>query len=193
MCLYEAIGTAILITALNLSQGDAFAIGIALFTIVVFIGPISGAHVNPAVTLSVFIKETRNQEKIGKNFVFMLFIILSQLVGAIVGTCIVYGTQSFENNLPVPGIVVLCPAEQLLAKVDDQLYCDPKDGLAAFNVFLAEMIGSFVYCAVVLSIKYHNGGADILNGLAIGGTLFGMLSTVDKITGACINPAVGLV
>ena len=57
VCLYEMFGTAILIGALNLSSGSVVAVSIALFCIAIFLGPISGGHVNPAVTLAVFIKE----------------------------------------------------------------------------------------------------------------------------------------
>ena len=65
--------------------------------------------------------------------------------------------------------------------------------MAAFNVFLAEVVGSFIFCSVILSVKYHNGGSDILNGLAVGGTLFGMILTIDKISGPSLNPAVAFV
>lgn len=57
VCLYEMIGTAVLIGALNLSGGKAEAVSIALFCIAIFLGPVSGGHVNPAVTLAVFIAE----------------------------------------------------------------------------------------------------------------------------------------
>jgi glycerol uptake facilitator-like aquaporin len=72
VCLYEFIGTAILIGALNLSGGKAEAVTIALFCIAIFLGPVSGGHVNPAVSTAVFIKEG----KMG-NLAAFLFIIAS--------------------------------------------------------------------------------------------------------------------
>ena len=72
VCLYELVGTAVLICALNISGGSAEAVGIALFTIAIFIGPVSGGHVNPAVSLAVFIKEGDCA-----NFGFLMMICVS--------------------------------------------------------------------------------------------------------------------
>ena len=53
---------------------------------------------------------------------------------------------------------------------------------------------TFVFVNVILSIKYHNGDNDLLvNALAIGLTLFGVITISGGISGGCINPAVGLV
>ena len=46
---------------------------------------------------------------------------------------------------------------------------------------------------MILSVKYHNGGHDIQNAMAVGATLYGMILVTGKLTGASINPAVGLV
>jgi glycerol uptake facilitator-like aquaporin len=78
--LYEFLGTAILIGALNLSKGNPFAVTIALTTIAMFIGPISGGHVNPAVSTAVFIVEGQLD-----NALFFLMIIASQFAGAFFG------------------------------------------------------------------------------------------------------------
>ena len=58
---------------------------------------------------------------------------------------------------------------------------------------MSEAVATFIFISVILSVKYHNGGTDILNALAVGGTLFGMISMIAKISGAAINPAVGIV
>jgi glycerol uptake facilitator-like aquaporin len=56
------LGTAILLAAINyhsFTNDDdtkaAYAVPIALFAIIMMIGPVSGGHVNPAVSTSVFI------------------------------------------------------------------------------------------------------------------------------------------
>lgn len=59
MILYELIGTAVLVGALNISGGKTEALGLALFMIIMAFGPVSGAHVNPAVSLGIFIKESK--------------------------------------------------------------------------------------------------------------------------------------
>jgi glycerol uptake facilitator-like aquaporin len=56
VCTYEAIGTGLLVYAINLSSGGpyaAFGISFMIFALVLIAGPISGAHFNPAVTLAV--------------------------------------------------------------------------------------------------------------------------------------------
>jgi glycerol uptake facilitator-like aquaporin len=84
--LYECIGTAILLAAVNYSSftlGDdkaGFAVPIALFAIIMMIGSVSGGHVNPAVSTSVFIAEG----KMG-NFGYLLGIVAAQVLGAFIG------------------------------------------------------------------------------------------------------------
>jgi len=75
VCLYEALGTAMLLLSINLSQGDATAVGLTLFSSIVVFGPVCGAHFNPAVTTAVFIKE--GLQKAGANFLFYLLIVFS--------------------------------------------------------------------------------------------------------------------
>lgn len=100
VCLYEMIGTAILIGALNLSSGKAEAVTIALFCIAIFLGPVSGGHVNPAVSTAVFIKE-----KNPANLPFFFMIILSQFVGAFLGIFLASAAQTKDSTgAPVPGI-----------------------------------------------------------------------------------------
>ena len=53
--LAEYIGTVFFILIILASGGNAIAIGIALATIVFLIGQVSGASVNPAVSLSYYL------------------------------------------------------------------------------------------------------------------------------------------
>ena len=79
-------------------------------------------------------------------------------------------------------------------KVDGETHCAPASGMVAFNCILAETVATFVFISVVLSIKLHNGGpADALSCLAAGGTLFGTALIAAPLTGAALNPAVGIV
>jgi len=52
---YEAVGTLILMAALNVSDGKAEALGIAFFMAILAFGPVTGAHFNPAISLAVWI------------------------------------------------------------------------------------------------------------------------------------------
>jgi aquaporin Z len=53
--LVEFFGTFLLLISI-LATGNAFIIGATLALIILLIGGISGAHVNPAVSLAMFIK-----------------------------------------------------------------------------------------------------------------------------------------
>ena len=92
VCVYEFIGQ-ILFMYIALVSGasgsDAWGIAgpLALFVVINIFGGVSGGHFNPAVTLGVYVREA----KWGKNFIFMLMILVSQICGALIGMLI--GTQ----------------------------------------------------------------------------------------------------
>lgn len=63
VCLYEALGTAFLITAINWSaskpQLQPQTIGLSITISALILGGISGGHFNPAITIAVWIKERK--------------------------------------------------------------------------------------------------------------------------------------
>ena len=81
VCLYEAIGSALLIIALNWSnyiakdQFGPVGLGLTLFSCITILGPVSGGHFNPAVTIGVLIREGKDKAK--ANLPFCFYIILS--------------------------------------------------------------------------------------------------------------------
>lgn len=53
---YEFLGTALLVYAVNVSPGvDPFGIAFMIFAVILVAGPITGAHLNPAVTTGVLV------------------------------------------------------------------------------------------------------------------------------------------
>ena len=54
VCIYELFGTAFLAYAVLTSAGNSIAVGFTVFVIILILGPITGAHMNPAVTIGVF-------------------------------------------------------------------------------------------------------------------------------------------
>ncbi|XP_063300901.1 aquaporin-5-like [Pelobates fuscus] len=77
----------------------AFAFGLAIGTLVQALGHVSGAHINPAVTISFLV---------GSHISILraFFYIIAQLVGAIAGAGILYGVtpSDVRGNLAINGV-----------------------------------------------------------------------------------------
>lgn len=97
VCIYEAIGTGLLIYAINVSQGgpsQKFGVSFMIFALILIAGPISGAHFNPAVTLGVYISNVHWKEDWG----FCLLIMLAQFVGGLWGMSLAWLSLYNENG-----------------------------------------------------------------------------------------------
>lgn len=79
----------------------ALAFGLAIATMVQAFGHISGAHINPAVTIAFFVG---NQISILRT----IFYVIAQLVGAIAGAGILYGVTpvNTRGNLAINAVSV---------------------------------------------------------------------------------------
>jgi aquaporin Z len=98
----ETVGTAVLMlggpgtaiiagTAVGNTVGIALGFGLSLLIMVYLVGPISGCHLNPAVTLAMYVSRKVN----GSHAVFA---VLGQIVGGIGGAAIVYGIASGQSG-----------------------------------------------------------------------------------------------
>ena len=109
--------------------------------------------------------------------------------------------QHHDNNKLFPGVALLCPNMK-----DENLIeaCDPSNHCIA--VFVPEMVATFLFITPIMHIKYHTeqsksylntlGGytSDRINtSVALSFILLGILYLVGGITGACLNPTIGLV
>jgi aquaporin Z len=52
----EFLGTFLLVLSVLASGGNAYVIGITLAVVVLLCGKLSGAHVNPAISVTMFVK-----------------------------------------------------------------------------------------------------------------------------------------
>jgi glycerol uptake facilitator-like aquaporin len=74
-----------------------------------------------------------------------------------------------------------------------KLPCSPKNIGVMINMFVAEAIGTFTLCGVILSQKYNNDAPGTYKAFAVGLTLTCAALTIGGVSGGCLNPAVGLV
>lgn len=84
VALYELLGTAALTSAIIMSGGNLLGVVLTFLCLLQLLGPISGGHMNPAVSVGVFIKEGKKA-----NVLLLAKIILAQTLGAALGILIV--------------------------------------------------------------------------------------------------------
>lgn len=141
--------------------GVAFAFGLAVVAMAYSIGKISGCHINPAITLGVWMSGRMN----GKDAVmYMLF----QVIGAILGSSILYILAKDSGSL-----TTLTGANS---------YSD------LLPAFVAETVFTFIFVLVVLGVT-SKGANNQFAGLAIGLALVLIHIVCIPITGTSVNPA----
>jgi aquaporin Z len=141
--------------------GVAFAFGLSVIAMAYSIGKVSGCHINPAITLGVWMSGRMS----GKDAaMYMLF----QVLGAIVGSAILYllaaGSGSTTTLTGANGYTQLVPA------------------------LVAEVVFTFIFVLVVLGVT-SKGALNKFAGLAIGLTLVLVHIVCIPITGTSVNPA----
>lgn len=145
--------------------GVAMAFGLSVVAMAYTIGGISGCHINPAITLGVFLSGRMN----GKDAaMYMLF----QVFGAIIGSSILYLLVSTGAH----GGPTATGANSF------------SDGMM-LQAFIAEAVFTFIFVLVVLGSTDDRKGAGNLAGLAIGLSLVLVHIVCIPITGTSVNPA----
>lgn len=173
--LAEALGTMVLVLmgcgAAVLNGGAtsvaavltiAFAFGLSVVAMAYTIGGISGCHINPAITLGVWLS---GRMKTGEAIGYMV----SQVIGAIAGSAILYAITS---GLGITGTGANSFGEAALVPA-----------------FIAEVVFTFIFVLVVLGTTANENSAPKFAGLAIGLTLVLVHIVCIPITGTSVNPA----
>ena len=149
--------------------GIAFAFGLAIVAMAYGIGPISGCHVNPAVSFGVLIAGRMTTSE------FVSYVI-AQVLGAIAGAAVLYiilsgkaagWTGGLGQNGWGPGY------------------------LGEYNVisaFIFEVIATFIFLVCILGVT-QKGSPTQFAGLAIGLTLVMIHIVGINVTGVSVNPA----
>lgn len=144
----------------------SFAFGLSVVAMAYAIGPISGCHINPAITIGVWLS---GRMKAGEALGYMA----SQVAGAIVGSAIIYLlVNSGELNITGTHTGANAFAEGCM-----------------LPAFIAEAVFTFIFVYVALRATDSKGGAGDFAGLAIGLTLVLIHIVCIPITGTSVNPA----
>jgi aquaporin Z len=145
--------------------GIALAFGFAIVAMAYGIGPISGCHVNPAVSLAVF---TAGRMPLKEMLIYWVAQFAGALVGAVILLGIAGGTgNGLGQNGWGPGFLGGYPLEQAA---------------------LFEIVATALFVIVILGATGPKAPAAFA-GLAIGITLAAIHIVGIRVTGVSVNPA----
>lgn len=150
--------------------GVAFAHGLVIVAFAYAYGHISGTHINPAVTLGVWVA---GKIDTGRAFSYIVFQLAGGIVGALTLRWVLGGTET--------GLGATTLARNL-AVGDATITITPVIGL------VLEAILTFFLANTVLNAGI-SGKAEIPAGLAIGFTLTFAILMAGPLTGGSLNPA----
>jgi aquaporin Z len=147
--------------------GVAMAFGLSVVAMAYAIGPISGAHLNPAVSLGFLVSGRMTSS----DFVGY---VVAQCAGAVVSAAVLYViAQGKAGGYDV--------AANGFAQSGWSAYSMP-------SAFLFEAVATFLFLVVILRATSQD-GAGAMGGLAIGLTLVAIHLAGIAVSGASVNPA----
>lgn len=152
--------------------GIAIAFGLALIGMAYGIGPVSGCHINPAVSLGALMAGRMSSSD------FVQYVI-AQCLGAVVAAAVLYMIASGK----LAGFDV---GKQGLGQNGWGPTYLGGYGLGA--AFLFELVATFLFVTVILG-STGAGAPNAMAGLAIGLTLIAIHLVGIQITGTSVNPA----
>ena len=151
--------------------GVAFAFGLAIVAMAYGIGPISGCHVNPAVSFGAFVAGRMGAGEMVQYW-------LAQFIGALIGAGLLYMIASGKASYALA-------TNGLGANGWGPGYLGEYTLMAAF---LFEVIATAIFLVVILGSTQKD-VPDQFAGLAIGLTLVLIHIVGIQITGVSVNPA----
>jgi aquaporin Z/aquaporin NIP len=147
------------------SLAVALAFGLALTAIVAAIGHVSGAHVNPAVTLALAATNKFPWQ-------FVPIYVGAQLVGAILGAIAVWITYG-EAGRELADVAATFPVEDV----------------GDIQAFVVETLVTFILVFVVISVATDDRAPAGVAPLAVGFALACGVLIAGPVTGGSLNPA----
>jgi len=168
---FFAVGSAVFGIDVVGPVGVAFAFGLVLLALAYALGPISGCHVNPAVTLGVFLAKGITIREAGIYWA-------AQIVGGIVGGALLRLVTSGFGNV----------TDQTGALGTNAFGEASTSEITVGGAFLVEVILTFLLVFVVLLVT-GKAAAPGFAGLAIGLVLTVIHLVGIPLTGTSVNPA----
>jgi aquaporin Z len=149
----------------------ALTFGLVLMALAYSIGPISGCHVNPAVTIGALVAK-----RITVNEAVVYW--ASQFVGGIVGALVLWGMFSTSNRY----------SRSVTGLGTDGWGAESKIHIGVGGAFIAEVVLTAIFICVILAVTRKDAHAATA-GLVIGLTLTLVHLVGIPITGTSVNPA----
>jgi aquaporin Z len=152
--------------------GIAFAFGLALIGAAYGIGPVSGCHINPAVSLGVFVAGRMSIKD-------MLGYWVGQFLGGILGAwviSVIIGGVGGGYNIAASGLG------------QDGWGAGYQGGYTCTSAFVFEVVATLIFLVVILGSTQKSAPAGFA-GLAIGITLVAIHIFGIHIDGVSVNPA----
>lgn len=170
--LAELIGTFILVfigTGSAVLAGDkignlgiGFAFGLTIVAAAYSIGTVSGAHLNPAVSLAMFVNKRLSA-------LTLVWYVVAQVVGAFIAAS---ALKMIASEKGVSG-----------------LGANALNGISVGTGFLVELVLTFIFVLVIVTVTSETKGNAKLAGLVIGLTLTMLHMIGIPLTGLSVNPA----
>lgn len=142
----------------------ALAFGLSVTAMAYGIGPVSGCHINPAVTASM-ITSGRMSAREGAAYM------VAQVIGAFIGA----------------GILAVILGGKAGAAFGQTTFDPAKFSVGA--AFLVEFVATLIFTVVILGVTQAKGGGGHVAGLVIGLTLALLHLAFVPVTGNSLNPA----
>ena len=143
----------------------ALVFGLTVMVCIYVFGKISGAHLNPAVTIGLLV--TKNIDLIDS-----VYYIIAQVIGACLGSLALYlclGTPA----VMVGGLGATAPGM----------------GVGYWQAMFAEFLGTFFLMMVIMGVAVDKKSEPGFAGISIGMTVAAVIAVLGAFTGASINPA----
>lgn len=148
--------------------GISFAFGLALIGMAYGIGPVSGCHINPAVSLGAV---AAGRMTIGEAIPYMIAQVAGAISGALVLWIIASGSADYTGGLGQNGW-----GEGYLGEYN------------MTSAFVFEVVATFLFMVVILG-STGKGAPGAMAGLAIGLALVVIHLVGINVTGVSVNPA----